>query len=294
MGISITISEGASDRELDAVNALISVLRDRNDYVSLRNDNNGRTDGNHNSAVVHRSPAAATLPGVSVPPPLSSTASGEASPASISVTVPPVPAPPAADPVPLPVPPAPVAVVPPPPVSNGADPVSLDAEGLPWDERIHSSSKNRTAKDVWARRRNTPDETWEAVRAVLKQAMGAPTPMEVLAATPVEQLPHPPAATLVPPDAAQAFAVPPTPPASVPVPPAPVPTVSAPPVAIAAADDPFSALLVRITGEQSAGRLSVDQVQAAATAAGLTSIRDLMVRPDLVPVVSAALFGAVA
>lgn len=39
----------------------------------------------------------------------------------------------------------------------------LDADGLPWDERIHSSSKKLTAKGVWARRKNIDDSVFNQV-----------------------------------------------------------------------------------------------------------------------------------
>lgn len=62
---------------------------------------------------------------------------------------------------PLP-PPAPhVAVPPPPPLATGA-PVE-DNEGIPWDKRIHSSSKAKTADGNWRRRRGVTDEEFEKV-----------------------------------------------------------------------------------------------------------------------------------
>lgn len=51
--------------------------------------------------------------------------------------------------------------------------VDLDADGLPWDARIHSGSGKKTAKGVWARRKNVSDELWEQVRAELRGIMAA-------------------------------------------------------------------------------------------------------------------------
>ncbi len=286
MSINIHLSSETPDAELQAIQALIVVLRNCNDApLHLRNT----TD--ENSALVQQ----AVVPGEFA----SSVASGAVSQPSISVTVPPAPVATQAGeptlvtnmdgyPVPLPpsavpVPPAPVAVVPPPPVSSGAA-VALDAEGLPWDARIHSSSRGRTAKDCWARRRNTPYETWEAVRAELRQVMAAPAavPVAPVETYVVEQPVIDAATAFAPPVATVPVAVP-----VPPTPPAPVATAPAMPDVTGVTD-----LLVRITGAQAAGTVSVDQVQAAVTLCGLTSLRDLMNRPDLVPTVSAAVFGA--
>lgn len=47
---------------------------------------------------------------------------------------------------------------------------SLDKRGLPWDERIHASSKALNADGTWRYRRNTPKETIEAVESELAPA----------------------------------------------------------------------------------------------------------------------------
>lgn len=46
----------------------------------------------------------------------------------------------------------------------------LDKDGLPWDERIHSSSKKQTAKGVWSRRKNVDDAVFDQIAAQLKAA----------------------------------------------------------------------------------------------------------------------------
>lgn len=45
--------------------------------------------------------------------------------------------------------------------------LTLDKEGLPWDERIHSSNHQMTAKGVWQRRRGITDEEYNRVKAEL-------------------------------------------------------------------------------------------------------------------------------
>lgn len=315
MTLNIQISGSASQTELSAVIAALQVLQNCNDRsVQERND------------YITAAPVTATPPSdvavQQVAPgesgPVLSGGSGSDLPPSISATVPAVPAaysngtphpddtatvsiplPPASvseGPTP-PVPPVPVAVVPPPPASNGAG-VALDKEGLPWDGRIHSSNKQMIATGTWRRRKNTPDETWEAVRAELRQSMAAPTPLEahIAADAPVDAatafaVPPPPVVTTAPPVAVSGTVG--APPLS-PVPPIPAP----PPVATASgapvATDAINALLVRITDAQTAGAISLDQVQAACASAGLPNIRGLMQRPDLVATIDAALFGQVA
>lgn len=47
------------------------------------------------------------------------------------------------------------------------DTIDFDKEGLPWDERIHSSNHKLTAQGVWTRRRGITDEVYNAVKAEL-------------------------------------------------------------------------------------------------------------------------------
>lgn len=45
--------------------------------------------------------------------------------------------------------------------------LTLDKEDLPWDERIHSSNHQMTAKGVWQRRRGITDEEYNRVKTEL-------------------------------------------------------------------------------------------------------------------------------
>ena len=74
----------------------------------------------------------------------------------------------------------------------------VDADGLPWDPRIHSSRKQLVADGTWRKRRNTAKELFAEVEAELRglSAVDAPIPA-----------PPPP-----PPPAAVAFANPAPPP----------------------------------------------------------------------------------
>lgn len=47
---------------------------------------------------------------------------------------------------------------------SAEDTICFDAEGLQWDERIHSSNRKLTAKGVWQRRKNITDEYYNQVK----------------------------------------------------------------------------------------------------------------------------------
>lgn len=78
-------------------------------------------------------------------------------------------------------------------------PVTLDSAGLPWDERIHSSSKKQNADGSWKRRSKIEDSLVTSVTAELRNTYPAPAP----------KAPAAPAAPAAP----QAPAAPPAPPA---------------------------------------------------------------------------------
>ncbi len=57
--------------------------------------------------------------------------------------------------------------------------VEVDKQGVPWDERIHSSSKKKTAKGVWAKRKNLPEGLHEQITAQLLSGQPQPEPTPV-------------------------------------------------------------------------------------------------------------------
>lgn len=186
-------------------------------------------------------------------------------------------------------PPPPVAApVPPPPPATPPAGVEVDAKGLPWDKRIHSSppAKNK-ADDMWRRKRGLDDAVEAQVVAELRQAMAAP-PAPLAASGVVPAAPPPPPSTVPiasPPTPApantasgpDAAAVAPSPP---PPPPAPV---TPPPPPAAGPVTTFADLMRKITGMQTAGQLTIEQSAQISTALGITGVRDLMHRPDLIP-----------
>jgi hypothetical protein len=58
----------------------------------------------------------------------------------------------------------------------------VDADGLPWDERIHSSNKKKTAKGVWVARRGVDDITR---MGVVNELRGVSSQTEHFSMTPV-------------------------------------------------------------------------------------------------------------
>lgn len=52
----------------------------------------------------------------------------------------------------------------------------LDADGLPWDHRIHASTKTKVKDGTWKKKRGVDADTVASVTAELKQVMEAPTP----------------------------------------------------------------------------------------------------------------------
>lgn len=143
--------------------------------------------------------------------------------------------------------------------SVAAAPVAVDRDGIPWDERIHSSSKGTNKDGTWSRRRNTPDALFDSVMAELKGA--APNPP-----APTTQAPPPPP----PPSTAAAPATE--------VPPPPTTSTATPGSSIS-----FPLLMVKITKNQSAGRIDKATVDSFLGAFDMTDVKDLgKASPDVV------------
>ena len=66
--------------------------------------------------------------------------------------------------------------------------MELDKEGVPWDERIHAGTKNKTAKGLWTRKRGISDDDYNTITAALKAQAGGVVPQQQpVASTPVAQ-----------------------------------------------------------------------------------------------------------
>lgn len=93
----------------------------------------------------------------------------------------------AASSVPIPLPPAVAPAVAPGPASAPGAPaaapsagvIDLDARGLPWDHRIHASTKNKNADGGWKKKKNVDPATISQVEGELKALLGVPKPPPV-------------------------------------------------------------------------------------------------------------------
>jgi hypothetical protein len=186
------------------------------------------------------------------------------------------------------------------------------ANGLPWDARIHSSAKTRTASGDWTRRRNVPDDVFQSVTAELKGIMSLPpaeginmldlfsdTPAPPLTVTPSEQanalLPMPFPSHLALPDAPVTSAPwpfdgePPEPTHGVIVPPP-----AATPVAPADPISQFMDLVEKVQAACVAGKVSVTQIDAICQQHGIPTFGKLNMRLDLLPQIAPDIYKAVA
>lgn len=155
----------------------------------------------------------------------------------------------------------------------------LDSAGLPWDQRIHSSSHKKKADGTWKRLRGVDDALVAAVEAELRQVMAAdaPKPAAPAGAQPTGPEPTAPVSELTPePTAGSVFAQQPAPPAAV----EPAPANPKEPTN-------FGELIQAAT----AAGLQAQLPQVAADL-GLPSLPSLAMRPDLVPQAWAKLTGA--
>jgi len=143
-------------------------------------------------------------------------------------------------------------------------PPDVDVRGIPWDERIHASTKATNGDDTWRNKRGVDKALLAAVEAELLAAVDS---------APVPNAPDAPAATASGADVAEAAS-------EVPLPPAPAAEASATIIpeapASPSADAPtFKDAMAIVTTRQREGTLTQVQVSEAAQALGLSSVVDL-------------------
>ncbi len=160
--------------------------------------------------------------------------------------------------------------------------VKLDGEGLPWDGRIHASTKTmRVSDNTWKLLKGVDKALVEKVKGELRVAMG-------LAMGPPASTP--PALTLVPPlPPADDKGWPDPPPGPAVAPPAPsVPGPPASPLAPPAAD-PYPDFVQFCTSNQQSGRLQYQQIVDTCGKYGIMQLPMLNARHDLIPTIRAEL-----
>ena len=144
----------------------------------------------------------------------------------------------------------------------------VDAEGMPWDERIHASTKRRTQGGVWQRRKGVDDAVFAAVRGELRGAPVvapvAPVVPTVPVVIPVVTVPIAPAVSAAP--AAPVVAPVVTPPTA---PDAP------------ASDITWASLMQLMVEKQRTGKCTPRQMADIVGKRGVAPFPMLATRPDL-------------
>lgn len=186
-------------------------------------------------------------------------------------------------PPPPPVPVAPVA-------TTG---VTLDKNGFPWDDRIHSGNKAFVADGTWRKRRGVDDALVAQVEVELRAVMNIAAPAPVIPPIPVVQV-----AAEIPADEApmmpmhNASTVPPPPPLPAIVPPPPPPP---PPPPAVAEPNAYLNLIQLVTNVISTQKLTRPQVEACITSIDPSlNLQLLSKRPDLIPQIAAQIRTLVA
>jgi len=173
---------------------------------------------------------------------------------------------------------------PPPPVATDGEPggeeeeeetteeeeTNLDANGLPWDARIHAGSKAKLQDGTWRKKRGVDEEDYNRVVEELKQLMAAP----VLTPEPVAGGLLGVALENGAPDGVAVVIAPPVPSPEVAgiVPTEPEPT-----------PDTFPAFLKAVTMKVQAKELTIEEVNNALQPHGVANLQLLGGRPDLIP-----------
>ena len=218
--------------------------------------------------------------GVPLPPPAPSTAAVVPLPTAPVAPTPGLPTPP---PAAVPSVPSPAATVAAPtaPVAptSPAGGVEVDADGLPWDHRIHASGEGgkrpKNADGRWRQKRGLNDAALKKrVEDELRAAMAAPG--VAVPATPAGQ-PSPASSVVVPTPPPVAALIAPSAP---PTPPAPPPTPAA---------DTFATLMARLGPPMTQGKITMEAVCALMAPFGLNAPAQLAARPDLVPMVASVI-----
>ena len=179
--------------------------------------------------------------------------------------------------------------------------IEVDSAGMPWDYRIHASSRAKVADGTWRQRRNLDPNVLAQVQAEMLQVMGLPIPT---AGSGSQQEEQPSADPIAEADPEQAFidaVIPPPPPPFAPsavVPAAPVAIAPPPPstpagvattASLSSQPVTFPQLVTRITKMLAAKELTQGDIAGACQSLGIPHMPALASRPDLIPSMATAL-----
>ena len=165
----------------------------------------------------------------------------------------------------------------PPEVAAAPAAPTVDKNGLPWDSRIHASTKTLNADGTWRQRRGLNDPGLVSrIEAELRAAVSAGSNPAGPVASAAPAIAAPAVTPIAPPTAAV------TPPTSVPTVPAapPAPASIAPPAAPSTDFASFMARMAPIFAADQAGAMA--RMVAVLAPLGLTSPAQLAARPDLI------------
>jgi len=141
-------------------------------------------------------------------------------------------------------------------------PVPLDSEGLPWDDRIHTSARSKIANGTWKLKRGGDPAQVAAVKAELKSLMNVPN-VQVNNGTFLQ----PPISNAVPPP---------------------------PPVESLIIRDTFVDFIQDITEQLGSGKLTMGEITQCCSQVGIAAPNLLASRPDLIPTVATAISKIIA
>lgn len=179
--------------------------------------------------------------------------------------------------------------------------IEVDSAGMPWDHRIHASSRAKVADGTWRQRRNLDPNVLAQVQAEMLQVMGLPAPVVSAASQQEIVIPTAPTTPLEALEQAVEVIPPPPPPPpfapSVVVPAAPVAIAPPPPstpAGVATTASPsnpvtFPQLVTRITKMLAAKELTQGDIAGACQSLGIPHMPALASRPDLIPSMATAL-----
>lgn len=157
--------------------------------------------------------------------------------------------------------------------------VDRDSAGLPWDERIHASTKSKIADGTWKSKRGVDAALVVAVESELRAYSGT--------LSDVQQHGDTITATLTPSQAFGGTAAP----APLPIAPPAAPLAPAAPAAplVSAGPTTFEQLMPLVSGAIVARQIPPTALQEACAANGLTSVVALQQNPAFVPMVWASM-----
>lgn len=200
----------------------------------------------------------------------------------------------------IPAPTAPSAPIPAPPTSTDSDDEDegddtdgsgFDADGLPWDERIHSSNKKRAKDGTWNKRRGGPKgEELAVIEAELRAGLTeAPAAPQAPSAPPPPPMPAAPTAPPPVPPVPPVPQAPSAPPPPVPTAPAPEPAPATPaaqpeqPAAPApTADMDFPTFMSQIGPKlgEGEGQIGAQYLAEVCQSLGMNTMTDLALKPE--------------